>query len=61
MRSMFDMYGELEVVAGIISESWLRPHPRKPQISVFFHFEKKPLENLPPNWHNLDLTKIWQG
>ena len=25
---------------------------------VFFHFEKKHLENLPPNWHNLDLTKI---
>ena len=31
------------------------------EISVFFHFEKKRLENLPPNWHNLDLTKIWQG
>ena len=31
------------------------------EISVFFLFEKKHLENLPPNWHNLDLTKIWQG
>ena len=27
------------------------------EISVFFLFEKKPLENLPQNWHNLDLTK----
>ena len=31
------------------------------EISVFFHFEKKHLKNLPSNWLNLNLAKIWQG